>query len=257
MPTLPALCRTILAILAAGTLLTQGCTIVPRRYNFGGQVSPALYCPGDTLVYRYDIEGDQPCVSRSGFLCADLAPTVNVTTSSASWPSGSFRAFSGAQAFSPTEVLVTGTTTVTPRDMIYPILDRDGRPGFASRELYPRTFEARRLEGEISEAIQHPGSCSGGSPTTLPGTLAGYARYSSSMVADRVCNDEAQPMTVSAGGRTEWLSPGECMPLGVQPAGLVVQATPGMIDPAARCEATQQRVPPRTLRTRVFLRCGN
>lgn len=251
------LLRATLAMLAAGTLLTQGCTMVPRRYNYGAQVSPALYCPGDSLVYRFDIEGDQPCVSRSGLLCADLAPTVNVTSSSASWPSDSFRAFSGARAFSPTEALVTGNTTVTPRDMIYPILDRDGNPGFTSRQLYPTRFEARRLEGEIAEAIQHPGSCGGGSPTTLPGTLAGYARYSSSIVADRVCNAEAQPMTVSAGGRTQWLSSGECMPLGVQPAGLVIEARPGTIDPAARCDATQERVPPRTVRTRVFLRCGN
>lgn len=253
--------RIALSSLAAGVLLTNGCTL-PHAAPPYAKVSPMQYCPGDTVVAEYDTIGTQPCVSHTGVDCATVTPTVVIASDSASLPAASISAFTGSRMFTPTESAVRVTFDATPADLIYPARNSAGENIFARRDLRPITRNITRIDGEVAETLTHNGMCAGMTPVNAPSPLPGAPQSSTRLLAQRICNTNAVPIIVNitgapgAPGASGTLSPGECLPLGFPADGGVVNVSPAAIAPGEPCGSTQTGEPPQTLTTRVFLSCG-
>lgn len=253
--------RIALSTLAAGVLLTNGCTLTHATPPYA-KVTPLQFCPGDTVVAEYDTVGTQPCVSHTGVDCAAVTPTVVIASDSPSLPGASITAFTGSRMFTPSESTVAVTFTATPADLIYPAQDRDGRNIFARRDLRPITRNLRRIDGEIAETLTHNGMCAGENPVNAPSPLPGAPRSSTRLVAQRICNTNGVPIIVNitgapgAPGASGTLSPGQCLPLGFPADGGVVSVSPAAIPPGDPCGSTHTGEPPQTLTTQVFLSCG-
>lgn len=247
--------------LAAGVLLTNGCTLTHASLPYA-KVTPAQYCPGDAITAEYDAVGSQPCVSHTGVDCATLTPTVVIASDSASLPAASITAFTGSRMFMPTGSAVTVTFNATPADLIYPARNSAGENIFARRDLRPITRTITRIDGEVAETLTHNGMCAGTNPVNAPSPLPGAPRLSTRLVAQRICNTNAVPIIVNitgapgAPGASATLSPSECLPLGFPADGGVVNVAPAAIAPGDPCGSTQTDGPPQTLTTRVFLSCG-
>lgn len=261
MPLFRTPARVVLSAIAAGVLLTNGCTLPHAAVTYA-KVTPAQYCPGDAAVAEYDTIGTQPCVSHSGVDCATVTPTVVIASDSASLPAGSITAFTGSRMFMPTENTVAVTFTATPADLIYPTRDSTGRNVFARRDLRPITRTIRRIDGELAETLSHNGMCLGNNAVHAPAPLPGLPQRSARLVADRICNSNIIPVFVSitgapgGPGASGMLSPGQCLPLGFPANDGVVSVSPAVAMPGQQCGSTQTGEPPTTLNTQVFLRCG-
>jgi hypothetical protein len=255
------LVRGALAALAGGVLLTNGC-VIPHATPYA-RLQPALYCPGDSLRVGHDaIGGGAGCVSHSGLDCAALAPTVSIVTTSAALPMAELRGFDGERSFVPTEDRVSASFTVTPRDVIFPTRDAMGREIISRRLLVPTTLVAQRADGETGETLTHAGMCAGGTPVNAPAMLPGAPRYSSRLRARRICNANDVPIVVDVIGAagsvtTGMLSLGDCLSVDLPSEGLIANARPLGMVPGMYCGTLQSGGPPPTLRTKVFLDCGN
>lgn len=255
------LARCTLAALAGGVLLTNGCVI--SHATPYARLQPALYCPGDTLNVGYDIiGGGAGCVSHSGLDCAALAPTVEIVTTSAALPATTLRGFDGGVDFVPTENSVSASFTPTPRDVFFPTRDVMGREIIGRRLAIPTTLVAKRADGETGETLVHAGMCAGETPVNAPATLPGAPRYSNRLRARRICNANDVPIIVDVvgapgAGTTSMLSPGGCLTVDLPSAGLIANARPLGMVPGMYCGTLQGGGPPPTLRTKVYVDCGN
>lgn len=255
------LARGTLAALAAGVLLTNGCTL--QHATPYARLQPALYCPGDTLNVGYDIiGGGAGCVPHSGLDCTALAPTVEIVTTSAALPMTTVRGFDGGMDIVPTENRVSASFTPTPRDVFFPTRDVMGRNIIGRRLVIPTTLVAQRADGETGETLVHPGMCAGETPVNAPATLPGAPRYSSRLRARRICNANDVPIIVDVGGASGpgaigMLSPGDCLTVDLPSAGLIANARPLGSVPGMYCGTVQGGGLPPTLRTLVHLDCGN
>jgi hypothetical protein len=255
------LARGTLAALAGGVLLTNGCTL--QHATPYARLQPALYCPGDTLNVGYDIiGGGAGCVPHSGLDCAALAPSVEIVTTSAALPMTTVRGFDGGVDIVPTENRVSASFTPTPRDIFFPTRDVMGRNILGRRLVIPTTLVAQRADGETGETLVHPGMCAGETPVNAPATLPGAPRYSNRLRARRICNANDVPIIVdvvgAAGpGATGMLSSGDCLTVDLPSEGLIANARPLGMVPGMYCGTLQGGGPPPTLRTKVFLDCGN
>jgi hypothetical protein len=265
MPTLHFPTRPLLGTLAAVVLFTStGCPLPHASLRYS-TLTPAEYCPGDTLTAHYDIAGSTPCVSHSGLDCAALAPTMDVTTTSSALPSYSAVAFSDSRTFTPTEDNVSATFRPTPGDpnrFLYPYRDAMGNNRVADRLLKVETRNAKRFVDGTAIELTHGGMCNGSMPTHAPANLPGEPQVSSRLVAQQICNANALPIFVtvtgSGGGNvTGMLAPGGCLPLGMGASGGVVSVSPAGTLPGVRCDALENSAPPPALKTRVVLACGN
>lgn len=253
--------RITLSSLAAGVLLTNGCTLPHAALPYA-RVTPMQYCPGDVVTAEYDTVGGLPCLSHSGVDCAAVMPTVAISSDSASLPTTAIHDFTGSRMFSPTESSAAVTFNATPADLIYPARNSAGENIFARRDLRPITRTITRIDGEIAETLTHNGMCAGTNPVNAPSPLPGAPRLSTRLVAQRICNSNSVPILVNVSGApgapsaSGMLSPGACLPLGFPADGGVVSVSPAVIAPGAQCGTTQTGEPPQTLTTRVFLGCG-
>ncbi len=260
MTTTNVLIKSTLAAVASGVLLTSGCGLPPHPSVFKSSLTPRLYCPGDTLTAEFDIEAGQPCVSRPGFNCADLTPTIDVTSTSTALTPRRITAFSARFDFTPAEDQVQIGFESTSTHLLYPSVDSAGRNIFVSRTLFPRSFLSTRLDGGHSEILFHHGTCVGSTPTYLPQRLSGSSQNSLRVVAESICNSNSIPISLSVSGvpgATGMLAPGECMPLGVRPDEQVVEVNAGATFPGTQCGAVEGQTPPPGLRTHVRMQCGN
>lgn len=260
LPTL--LVRTTLSIMACTVLFAgTGCSLPHARLQHA-RLLPAKYCPGDTLTASYTI---LECVSHSGLDCAAIAPTVNVTSSSAALPSYSFTAHRDSRTFSPTEDSVLLTFNPTPSDpqsILVPYRDAMGVNHILSYTLAPETRRAERIADGTTELLNHGGMCNGSTPVNAPVTLPGDRALSERLVAEQVCNSNSIVIFVNAtsgsgGTTTRMLAPGECLALGFPATGSVISVRSTVLSPDTQCRATQGMTPPPTLQTRVSYRCGN
>lgn len=253
--------RIVLSSLAAGVLLTNGCTLSHSAPPYAW-VTPSQYCPGDVVTAQFDTVGGLPCVSHTGVDCAAMRPTVTISSDSAALPTTTINDFTGSRTFTPTESTVAIAFNATPNPLIYPARNSAGENIFARRDLRPVARTVTRIDGEISESLTHNGMCAGSNPVNAPAPLPGAPRSSTRLLAQRICNTNAVPIIVNilstsgTAGASGTLSPGECLPLGFPADGGVVNVSPAAIPPSNQCGSTSTGEPPQTLTTRVFLTCG-
>lgn len=259
-----------LSTLAAGVLLTNGCTI-PHADAPGGQsigrVSPALYCPGDVVTAEYNLTQEQPCVSRTGFSCPDFAPTITMTSAPADFAPRTATGFTGNVDFMPSTDSTAVTFTAASRWLTYPIVSMSGVAGLRTRIIDNNTASARRLTGTVTRTIEHGGMCAGGQPVNADGVIPGPPELSSNLRIRTICNGSTTRIRITVpgapGGQLERdLDPGQCFDASepgvpAEVAALRTYAVRSLVaDPAAQCSALQGMTPPASLRTTVTLGCG-
>lgn len=267
---LRATVRIGLSTLAAGVLLTNGCTI-PHADAPGGQsigrVSPALYCPGDVVTAEYNLTQEQPCVSRTGFSCPDFAPTITMTSAPADFAPRTATGFTGNVDFMPSTDSTAVTFTAASRWLTYPIVSMSGVAGLRTRIIENNTASARRLTGTVTRTIEHGGMCAGGQPVNADGVIPGPPELSSNLRIRTICNGSTTRIRITVpgapGGQLERdLDPGQCFDASepgvpAEVAALRTYAVRSLVaDPAAQCSALQGMTPPASLRTTVTLGCG-
>jgi hypothetical protein len=272
------LSRTTLSLLAAGVLLTNGC--VPPHAVPYARLSPAQYCPGDTLTASYDTQGGQACVSRPGADCADNTPAITLTSTSPALPTETIRAFAASRDVVPSGGDIEVTFTPDRRDLVYPALDRMGNPVWAWRYLIPYSYRSEAIVGEVSQTLMHGGMCSN-QPGTPPMPVHGAAEIpgaptlSPSLRLRRVCNENAFPVEVTVTAPS-----GESVIRLLEPLGApdssrcITRSEPGVPaalafarivgirnpanDPTVQCaDPTRPLMPPAPLRTSAHLGCGD
>ena len=263
--------KTLLGVIAAGVLLTNGCALPHAELRIPtveiGRVSPAQFCPGDTVSARYDISQEQPCVSRSGFDCAALQPTITVASSPMSFAPQTNPGFVGNIDFTPAADSVDVSFTAASTGLTYPIVLMGGAPGLRLLTLVNNTATTRRLTGEIVRSVNHGGMCAGSAPTHADGILPGPPELSANLRTRRICNSSAAPLRLTiAGAPGEMverdLSPGQCFDTaepGVPPdvaAARTYSVRALTVDPMTRCSAVQGSMPPAPLQTTITLGCG-
>jgi hypothetical protein len=267
------LTRYTFAAIAAGVLLTNGCslphaTLPPAMF---GTVAPKNYCPGDTVIASYNLLGADTCVSRPGLDCATIQPTIGISSAPMSFAPASITAFAGRVDFTPTEdnVDVTFSTgSMTGRQVyVYPTIDSTGAAITKSTYVRDSTYSIQKINGDIGTELTHNGMCAGSTPTHAPASLPGFPQYSSILSLHQICNRNSVPINITISSAAAPpvsvnLMPGECRdpsPPGSAStiaAGSTVEVQSLAIDPGAQCNAAQGSTPPATLRTAVVMRCG-
>lgn len=262
--------KPVLGALAAGVLLTNGCLphapLRPPSENIG-QVSPVQFCPDDTVTASYNVTQEQPCVAQPGQDCAMHMPTITVASTPMSFPAQTTTAFIGRVDFTPAaDAVDVGFSAAAPL-LFYPIVQMDGRPAFRGRTLVNNSVTVRRLTGEIMRTVDHGGMCAGATPVHADGVVPGPPALSPSLGIRQICNTSAAPIVLTLSGASgdmieRMLAPGGCFSTsepGV-PAGTSMLRTYSVralvVDPNARCNATEGMVPPAPLQTTLTLSCG-
>lgn len=266
------LARFGLSSLAAGVLLTNGCVIshdIPAR-SFG-TVTPAHHCPGDRVTAQYDLLGATACVSRPGLSCATAAPLIRLSSAPEAFPARDFNAFAGGLDFVPTadRVDVRFGTGSSSGDQTYfvPILDRNGMPTTVQVRVRDTVRSTERIVVPDALTLVHQGVCAGNMPAHAPAPLPGLPRHSANLGLQQLCNRQETPIFVtitSASGlsASSMLGPGACwrnpgppgMP-GAFGSGDIVDARSTVVDPSARCSATDGGVPPMPIETIATMAC--
>lgn len=263
--------KTLLGGLAAGVLLTNGCALPHAAWRPPteeiGRVSPAQFCPGDTVTASYNLTQEQPCVSRSGFDCAALAPTITVASSPMSFAPQTTTAFAGNVDFVPAADSVDVSFTAASTGLTYPVVTMAGTEALRIRTLVNNTANTRRLTGEIMRTVNHGGMCAGSTPTYADGVLPGPPALSANLRTRRICNSSTAPLRLTIAG-----APGEMIERDLMPGQCLDTAEPGIspevamartysvraltVDPMTQCGAIQGSTPPAPLQTTITLGCG-
>ncbi len=259
--------RFTLTALAAGVLMTNGCVLPHAQLPYARSVSPAQYCPGDTVTANYNVSLGDTCVSRPGFNCADFTPNVDLSSTPEVFPPRRFNAFVGSLEFMPTEDTFNVSFTPDRNPTMFPTVDDMGRGVFATRMTPPETRTVTRINGPIVRELSHGGMCAGSTPAYAPASLPGTPEVSNRLHVQGICNPNSVPITISLTSATgssfsTTLAPGACAdpsPPGVPGTGSdarIVEVSTRTIDPNAICNPLQGSTPPASLRTRVTLACG-
>lgn len=258
-----------LATVAAGMLLTNGCTLThasrPPAY---GTVSPRNYCPGDVVTASYDLTRDAACVSRPGFDCATTVswPAITIDSAPMSFPPRTSAMSSDSLDFVPTapRVDVTFTPPVPSTSYMYP---GAGDPSVIIRTISAQTRTIERVDGSIARSLSHGGVCSGTTPAHTPAMIAELPEFSPNLRIEQVCNTSPVPIVATLSGASGDISrelpPGACFVPNEpgMPAARATGSTLGVrsltVDPGAQCDPLQGMTPPTPLTTRAVLACGN
>lgn len=263
--------KTLLGGLAAGVLLTNGCALPHAAWRPPteeiGRVSPAQFCPGDTVTASYNLTQEQPCVSRSGFDCAALAPTITVASTPMAFAPQTTTAFAGHVDFVPAADSVDVSFTAASAGLTYPVVTMAGTEALRIRTLVNNTANTRRITGEIMRTVNHGGMCAGSAPTHADGVLPGPPALSANLRTRRICNSSTAPLRLTIAG-----APGEMIERDLAPGQCFDTAEPGIspevaaartysvraltVDPMTQCGAVQGSTPPAPLQTTIMLSCG-
>jgi hypothetical protein len=249
-------------IAACSAIVANGCLIdrSPLRTPWA-TVAPQQYCAGDTLRASYQFfDGTCP----AGLDCRPNFPNVVVSSSPSLFANTPFNAYQGAVDFAASGDSVAVTFDID-RDRVQIPMEGGGL-----RELTgigDITARANRITTPIETLHDHPGMCSGASPTNAPAELPGLPRLSQNLRLDRLCNASGvvvvATLTGGASGAsyTQMLAPNDCidprMPgvaAGID-ASRIVEVRPLAVDPSTRCSATGPNNPPPALRTRSIMVC--
>jgi hypothetical protein len=267
MTRLKTLYKPILSLIAGGVLLTNSCSLPrsPLRIPTAdiGKVSPAQFCPGDTVTASYNITQERPCVSRPGFDCAALAPTITIASTPMSFAPQTTASFVGGIDFTPAADSVDVGFTAASAGLSYPF----GTTEWRVLTLVNNTANTRRIDGDIVRTVTHGGMCAGIEPVHADGLLPGPPQLSANLRTRRICNSSTAPIRlIIAGAPGEMverdLMPGQCFNTdepGVSPetaAARSYSVRALTVDPAARCSAVQNSTPPASLQTTITLGCG-
>ncbi|MFZ5635934.1 MAG: hypothetical protein ACOY82_05040 [Pseudomonadota bacterium] len=255
-------------ITTCSILVATGCVLDRRPIPPGwGQVTPAQYCPGDTLTASYDFQGSDAC--PAGVDCTPYLPTVTLTSTPMLFPSTSLPpGYTGNFAFPASGDAVTVGFHSSANPVLIPT-DRfeGGTRVFIQRTgVSDTTSTARRIVGTQAFELTHTGMCAGASPVYAPGEVAPTPRFSPNLRLVDVCNNSGTVLVITisgAGGTTysQMVPPGNCLDTSAPgvPAGAdasrIVDVRPLAPDPTARCSATGPNTPPATLRTIAHMAC--
>lgn len=257
-----------LATVAAGMLLTNGCTLThgsrPPAYS---TVSPRNYCPGDVVTASYDLTQDTACVSRPGLDCATIAwPPIAIDSAPMSFPPRTFTASGGRLEFTPTapRVDVTFAPPVASTSYAYPAA---GNPSLIIRTISAQTRTIERIDGSIVRDLSNGGVCDGRSPAHMSAEIANLPEFSANLHVQQICNTSMFPIVATlasaSGDVSRELTPGACFAPNepgapaVPAAGSRIGVRSLAVDPIAQCDPLQGMTPPRPLTTRAVLACGN
>lgn len=270
MSSIRLLVRGGLSALAAGVLLTNGCALphapLPPVQDMG-RVSPALFCPGDTVSASYNLTQEQACVSRPSFSCPDFAPTITMTSAPADFAPQTATGFTGNVDFMPSTDSTAVTFSPASPSLFYPTMTMSGMPAFRSRSLVSTTITAQRLTGTVARTIEHGGMCAGGQPVNADGVIPGPPELSSNLRIRTICNSSTTLIRITVPGAPgsmleRDLAPGDCLDTSepgvpAEVAALRTYAVRSLVvDPGAQCSVLQGMTPPASLRTTVTLGCG-
>lgn len=256
--------RSGLSALAALALLTDGCDLPPHPGRIG-EVAPAQYCPGDTVVAAYDLAGLAGCTSHSGLDCAALQPTIVTHSAPESFPAQTITAFAHEIRFVPTagtvEVAFEYADGSPVKRIVVPYVDGGGTRRIRAWPITANKARTTRIDGDATHDLVFTGLCNGPRPSHAPTALPGPPMFSERLRAGRLCNPTSAALEVDAGGTRVALAPGACEDLvppgsGIAlPAGTPVTLLSAPIDPAARCSGPQG-TPPADIRLQVTMTCG-
>lgn len=249
---------------ACTVLAGSGCLLDAQRPIRIGSAVPMHYCPGDTVIASYDFVGSEPCVSRSGFDCAELAPAITISSTPAAFPTQTLRDFSGRIAFVPTESPINVSFASDRRQVLYPMLRRDGSPDFRTRYLANNTQPVQRLEGEAQTMLRHYGACNGLVPRHTDANLPGPPIFSDRTRTRRLCNRSsvrisATVVDLDAVTSAAILEPGQCfepLPAGLGARGGILSVLAPSATTAG-CSALENRTPPEDVITEAHARCSD
>ena len=264
MKTMRTLVRGGLSTLAALTLLTAGCDLPPHP-GWIGHVAPVQYCPGDTVVARYDLVGLYGCTSHSGLDCATLPPTIVTRSTPESFPAQTVTAFAHEVRFVPTadtvDVSFGYADGSVQQRIVVPYIDGAGTRRIRATPIRANTVRVDRIDGSGTYDLVFTGLCRGSRPSHAPTELPGPPRFSERLQTGRLCNPTSAALEVDVGGTRVMLAPGACEDLGSPgsgiaiPAGAPVTLLSAPIDPAAQCSSTHA-TPPADIRLQVTMTCG-
>lgn len=256
-------------IATCSAIVATGCVLDRSPLPPGwGTVSPAQYCPGDTLTASYDFLRGESCAT-SGVNCADYFPTVTLTSTPMLFPSTSLApGYTGSFSFpaSGDSVVVGFHSSTNPVTIPTDRFEGGNRVFVQRTNVSDTTFTARRIVGTQSFEFTHTGMCAGTAHAYAPGELPGPPRFSANMRLVDVCNTSGTNIVITISGSggapyTQMVTPGNCLDTSAPgvPAGAdasrIVEVRPLSPDPAARCTATGPNTPPATLRTVAHMAC--
>jgi hypothetical protein len=255
-PLYPGVIAACVAVITSGCVLDRSPILAPWA-----QVEPQQYCAGDTLRASYQFfDGTCP----AGLDCRLNLPNVTVSSTPSLFPATPFSAYRGNVDFTASGDRVDVTFDID-RDRVQIPMEGGGL-----RELTgigDITARATRITTPIETVHDHPGMCSGASPTNAPAELPGLPRLSQNLRLEQLCNASGVVVIVTLSGSapgvtySQMLNINECLdprmpgvPAGID-ASRIVEVRPLATDPSVRCSATGPSTPPPTLRTRSRMVC--
>lgn len=256
-------------IAACSAFVATGCLLDRSPIPPGwGTVTPAQYCPGDTLTASYDFLGSDTCAT-SGINCADYFPTVTLTSTPMLFPSTSLPpGYTGRFPFAASgdSVAVGFHSSANPVTIPTDRFEGSSRVFLQRTNVNDINVTARRIVGTQSFELTHTGMCAGSAHVYAPAEVAPTPRFSPNLRLIDVCNTSGTTLVVTISGAsgatyTQMVTPGNCLDTGAPgvPAGAdasrIVDVRPLTPDPAARCSATGPNTPPATLRTVAHMAC--
>lgn len=268
MRSLPVKIARFSIIVACSAAVATGCMLDRRPILPGwGRVTPAQYCPGDTLRASYDFLGSETCSTSPSVTCSDFFPTVTVSSTPALFPAQDLpRGYQGNFDFTASGDSVTVGFHSNQNPVTIPVDRPEGVVLLQRTGISDTNATARRIMGTQSFELTHTGMCEGASHVYAPGDL-NMPSLSPNMRLIDVCNFSGTILTVTLSGGasgavySQMVPPGMCLDTGMPglPAGIdgarIVEVRPLTPDPAARCSATGPNTPPATLRTVAHMAC--
>ncbi len=255
-------------IAACSVSVATGCIIQRGVLTRGfANVSPAAYCPADTITASYDFLEDLSCPTGLEATCMSFSPTVAITSEPVHFPAQSIRGYTGSFSFlAPDADRFNVWFRPDRSEVLIPTAEiRDGNRVFVGRPSTERYSVVSR-QGPLDRVLTHAGMCAGSAPVNAPEMLPGLPQFSPNLALTDLCNlNSAHVIVTLSGGAdgstySQALAPDQCLsgmpgvPTSTQSAR-VVEVRPMNMDPSTRCTATGPNMPPPPLRTRVRMQC--
>ncbi|TXI50946.1 MAG: hypothetical protein E6Q50_03025 [Lysobacter sp.] len=206
------------AIASCAAIVANGCTLPREAIQHLGTVTPAQYCPGDTVRASFDLLGTDTC--RDAALCDTLFPTVNISSTPTAFAARDIRNYVGGVDFVATTDSVTVRFDADRDAVIVPTtrLDDAGNPITVSKKFRrPHITTINRITGSIESELLFEGTCAGGLPAHMPAELLSPTMSPNLRLTD-LCNTNSMAVTVTLSGGApgtpyppQTLAPGQCL----------------------------------------------
>ncbi len=258
------------SIAICAVVMASGCIIV--RGNLAASytsISPAQYCPGDTITAAYDFLGTELCPADAS--CASFFPTVAVSSAPSAFPTRSITGFGGSLNFTAPNADTVSVTFAPDRDrVLIPTGRFDASSGnriFVERGDIRNQIQTASRVTAFQRELVHEGMCAGAAPVNTSAPLPAPPQVSPNLRLTELCNVNTVTVVATLSGtpsgetHTETLAPGACLSTSAPgiPAAIssssIVEIRPMLNAPGTRCSAAGPNVPPPTLRSLARMAC--